>query len=235
MSLPRLLFTRPEDEQPRARNAARQAGFELLAEPLLTINELPFALPAAEFDAVLFTSPRAPAIVASQAPALQSLPCCAVGPRTAESAVAAGFDVVLTGETDGIEIVHAAFDHGFRQLLQPGGVDRIAIPTPDGMTLVPVPVYQAVAADRLSAAAIDALRAGDLFATLLFSPRSARIFTDLLAIAGIDRQRLRLVALSENVATAAGEGWKAMEIAHLPTLEAALEAAMALWQKPADD
>lgn len=231
MTRPRLLFTRPEDELERGRVAARQAGFELLPAPLLIIEELPFTPPHGPFDALLFTSPRAPSIVAGRAPALRALRCCAVGPRTAEAALAAGFDVVLTGDSDGVAIVRAAASRGIGRLLQPGGEDRIAIPAPEGLSLTPLAVYRARAAAALPDEAAQALADGMLLATLLFSPRSAGIFVRLLQRHGIDRAGLRLIALSANVASAAGPGWKAVATARLPTLAEALVAATDLWQK----
>ena len=230
MSLPRLLFTRPEDELARGRAAATAAGFELLPAPLLAIEELPFHLPDGPFDALLFTSPRAPPIVAARAPELRSLPSCAVGPRTAAAAAAAGFAVTLAGETDGAAIVRAAADHGFRRLLQPGGEQRIAIPLPDGLSLATVAVYRAVAAERLPPEAVEALAGGKLFAAMLFSPRSARVFAGLVARHGIHRAEVRLIALSANVEAAAGPGWLAVGTARLPDLPQALLAARTLWQ-----
>jgi len=232
---PRLLFTRPGDELQRGRLAARAAGFELLAAPLLAIEELAFTIPEGAFDALLFTSPRTPSIVAARAPDLRALPCCAVGPRTAEAAAAAGFAVALAGATDGVEIVGAAARHGFRRLLQPGGEQRIAIPAPAGLSLTALAVYRAVAAESLPAEAVAALADGPLFATLLFSPRSARIFTGLLQRHGLGRGSLRLVALSANVAAAAGDGWRQVATARRPNLAEALVAAADLWQKQAHD
>ena len=227
---PRLLFTRPADELERGREAARAAGFDLLAAPLLEIEELPFAVPQEAVDALLFTSPRAPSILAGKAPELRALPALAVGPRTAEAAVAAGFDVVLAGETDGAAIVRAAAGRGWRRLLQPGGEQRIDIPVPEGSLLTAFAVYRAKAADSLAAEAIEALASGALLATLLFSPRSAGIFAGLLRQYAIGREHLRLVALSANVAAAAGPGWNHVAVARLPNLDAAMAAAANLWQ-----
>lgn len=237
MTTPTLLYTRPTDELARGRAAAAAAGFRLLAAPLLEIEELPFVLPQRDFDALLFTSPRAPPLVAARAPELRRLPCCAVGPRSAASAIRHGFDVVLQGSTDGTAIVGAAARHGFRRLLQPGGEQHIDIPAPAGLSLTPLAVYRAVAAGELGTGAAEALRSGALFASLLFSPRSAAIFAGLLDAARIGRQKLRLVALSANVAAAAGPGWQAVAIARLPNLNAALRSAAALWQqeRPAGD
>ncbi len=235
MTRPLLLLTRPDDEATRSVDVADAAGFDVLVAPLLHVTPLPFTVPDAPFDGLLFTSPRAPVIIARHAPELRAMPVLCVGPRTAEAARKAGFRVELAGETDGVAIVRAAFRQGYCRLLQPCGANRIDIPVPDGLTLHPIHVYQAVAADGLPADALSALAGGRLFATMLFSPRTARIFANLVDQAGLPRARHRLIALSPNVCTAAGPGWRSVATAGLPSLDAALAAAARLWQETAND
>lgn len=235
MTTPTLLFTRPGDEIARGAEAARRAGFAILAAPLLQVEPLDFAVPPGPFDALLFTSPRAPAVVAAVAPALRAWPVLCVGPRTAEAAARAGFRVDIAGETDGAAIVRDGAARGFRRLLQPCGENRIGIPLPAGVYIEPVPVYRASAVGALPTDASAALAGGQLFATMLFSPRTARIFAGLVDGCGLERGRIRLVALSANVADAAGPEWRATATARLPNLHEAMAAAARMWQDRADD
>ncbi len=228
MTRPLLLSTRPADEAARCRAAANRVGFDLLSAPLLRIVPLPARIPDGNFDALLFTSPRAPHPTVALAPELRRLPVICVGPRTAEVARAAGFDVLLTGDSDGNAVLRQAAQHGLRQLLQLCGQDRIQLAVPKGMSLSYEAVYAARAADGFDAGAMAALREGRIFAILLFSPRTARIFARIVDQQAIRRDRLRLIALSGNVEVAAGPGWQKVAIAEAPTLAKALDAAVAL-------
>lgn len=230
MTRPLLLLTRPAEEAGRTAEAAEAAGFAPLVAPLLEIVALPFAVPAGEFDSILFTSARAPALVADGAPSLQALPAHAVGARTAEEAVACGFRLGLVGETDGSAILAGMAASGARRVLHLAGEATAPLEVPAGLELVRVPVYAAQRVAAMPDAALAALRAGDVFATLLFSARTARHFRRLVEAAGLDVGRLRIVGLSPAVCEGAGPGWAAAAVAATPGLAGALAAARALWQ-----
>jgi uroporphyrinogen-III synthase len=230
LNRPLLLLTRPAEEVGRTAAAAQEAGFDTLAAPLLDILPLRFAVPDGAFDALLFTSARAPEIVAAAAPQLLSLPAGAVGARTAEVAEAAGFRVGPVGERDGTAILAAMAAGGVRRVLHLAGEATAPITVPPGVELVRVPVYAAERAGSLAPEAVFALRNDAVFATLLFSARTARHFRRLVEDAGLSVERLRIVALSPAVAEAAGQGWAATAVADQPDLPAHLSAAHALWQ-----
>lgn len=229
MKKPRLLLTRPADEVGRGAELARAAGFDPVCAPLLVIERLDFRLPDGKADALLFTSPRAPQELARHAPETLALPAYCVGPRTAQAAVRAGFAVEGQGESDGNAILRHMAGRGCRDILHPRGENHIELQIPEGLSLLGVAVYRAKAVP-LPPETVQALQKGDMLATLLFSPRTARIFRELVESAGIQRESLALVALSHNVAESAGPGWQAVEVAARPTLEEALAAARRLWQ-----
>ncbi|MFA7439595.1 MAG: uroporphyrinogen-III synthase [Sphingomonadaceae bacterium] len=225
----RLLITRPAEEILRTTEAAMAAGWDTLAAPLLRIEGVEWEVPSESFDALLLTSPRSvPA--ATLHPIVAALPVYAVGPWTATAARAQGLTVVRTGETDGSAIVAAIAADGHRSVLHLCGAHQAALVVPPGLLLQQVPVYHAVTAAALPSRVAAALAADEIFATLLFSPRTAASFDGLVAAAGLDRGRLRLVVLSEKVAAAAGPGWRAVVITEKPALSSALAAAAALWQ-----
>jgi uroporphyrinogen-III synthase len=228
-----LLLTRPARAIPHSRAAARRAGFDTMAAPLLAIEPLPWTVPGGDFDGLLFTSAEAPPLVAG-VPMLRDLPAFAVGGRTAAAARRAGFRVAGAGEADAAGAVRLAAAAGVTHLLHPGGAHRAGFAIPVGLSVAAVPVYRARLADSLPDAARTALATGDIFATMLFSARTATCFARLADAAGLRRNSLRLAVLSPAVAQAAGSGWDAVGIARRPTLGEALAAAERLWQGQAD-
>lgn len=230
MTGPLLLLTRPAEEAERTAAAARAQGFRTLPAPLLRIDPLPFEVPEGPFDALLFTSARAPGLVAARAPALRAVPAYAVGARTAEEVDAGGFALAATGTDDGTAILAAIGAGGARRVLHLAGEATAPLAVPDGVELVRVPVYAARRVPALPPAARDVLARGRVFATLLFSARTARHFRQLLDEAGLEPAAHRIVVLSEAVAEGAGAGWGARAVAERPDLAGALAAARLLWQ-----
>lgn len=230
MSQPGLLITRPADEAARTVHAVEAAGFRAIEAPLLSIEPLNAVLPADRPDAILFTSLRAPERLAALAPDIRDCPAITVGPRSSEAAIRAGFRVVAEGQGDGNAALRLAAEQGYHQLLHPRGEDHVALDTVPGVKLLPMIVYRARAESALAAPAVQALASGDIFATLLLSPRTAAIFAQLALKAGLHRQALRLVVLSPQVADAAGADWQAVAVAAQPRLSEALAAARRLWQ-----
>lgn len=230
MNRPRLLITRPADEAARTAEAAEQAGFEAVLAPLLLMEPVGATPPSARPDAILFTSPRAPQRLAAIAPALLGCPAYTVGARTAQAARIAGFAVGGEGEGDGNAALQLAAAQGNRVILHPRGEDHIALAVPADITLTALTVYRARAVEALPADIISQLASGEILATLLVSPRTARLFADLVLQAGLHRSSLHLVALSANVAKGAGPDWGGMAVAQSPTLAQAFAAAHRLWQ-----
>lgn len=231
MTRPCLLLTRPAEEAAGTAEAARLAGFDTLAAPLLEIVPIEWSVPAdAAPDSLLFTSARAPAFAMGLPPALKGLPAYAVGPNTKEAVEKAGFRIVSTGATDGSAIVARAAADGRARILHLSGEQTARITSPPGTRLIRVPVYAARLAPALPDSALVALRSGSLFATLLFSPRTARHFRQLLETHDVPVAGQRIVALSPAVAAAAGPGWRDIAIAAMPAREQALAAALGLWQ-----
>jgi uroporphyrinogen-III synthase len=234
LTRPLLLLTRPTEEAGRTAAAAQALGFETLLAPLLEIGPLPFAVPEGPFEAILFTSARAPGLVAAAAPGLTALPAHAVGARTAEEVERAGFRLAGKGESDGTAILRDMAAAGVRHVLHLAGEATAPLSVPPGVALVRVPVYAARRVAGLPEDAGDALRQGRVLATLLFSARTARHFRDLVELAGLPVQALRIVGLSPAVVAAAGPGWARAEVAERPDLARALAAARLLWQGVAD-
>jgi uroporphyrinogen-III synthase len=221
---PILLVTRPAGAAERTAAAARKAGFAAWCAPLLQAEPLSWAAPEYQPEALLFTSAVAPPIVARSEPQLRARPAWAVGAATARAARRAGFEVAGVGGGDGSAIVAQAAHAGVRSLLHLGGADRAALEVPPGLRIDHRAIYAMALADRLPQRVVDALGDGRIFATLLFSPRTAGQFARLAADAGLAPAMLRIVALSEAVAAAAGPGWRATAVAARPDEAEALAA-----------
>ena len=229
MIRPRLLITRPAAEQERTAEAARRDGFEPVAAPLMTIEEVAFNLPADLPTALLFTSARAPALAARRFPALLRLPAWAVGAHTADAVLRAGFSLRGSGDADGSAIVAAAAKAGETRLLHLAGEDTAALRVPSTLSIERRVAYRAVACTAFPEAAIGALRNDAL--VLLLSPRSAALFAELHGRAGLDRERNGLAVISAAAARAAGDGWRGIAVAETPDLAASLAATRLLWHK----
>ena len=88
-------------------------------------------------------------------------------------------------------------------------------------------VYRAVAAEALSPATVEALAARQVDAVLLFSPRTARLFVELIGGHGLREPVTRIAAICLSAAVAEpcrDIAWRALRVAARPELGALLEA-----------
>lgn len=196
-----VLRPAPGDAQTIARLEA--LGISARVLPLFAIHPVEWAMPEGQFDALLITSANA---VRHAGVALR-LPVIAVGEASAAAARAAGFSVAITGARDGAAVVAEAQAAGFERLLHLAGRDRIALPG-----VIGVSVYRSEALDP-PPGAFEAAR-GQV--ALLHSPRAARHFAALVDRDGVPRDTIRVAALSEAVARAAGDGWGMIRVLPRP-------------------
>ncbi|QKR99180.1 uroporphyrinogen-III synthase [Sphingomonas sp. CL5.1] len=189
-----VLRPAPGDARTIARLTA--LGIPARALPLFAVHPVAWSLPAGAFDALLITSVNA--IRHAELDGVRGLPVVAVGEASAAAARAAGLDVAIVGASDGMTVVAEAREAGFARLLHLAGYDRIGLP---GMTAVTV--YRSEALDP-PPGALEVAR-GQV--ALLHSPRAAGRFAALVDRDGVPRASIRLAALSEAVARAAGAGW----------------------------
>ena len=180
--LPTLLLTRPRPDSQRFADMV--PGFAAIISPILRIVPVDhYAARLHAAEGLVFTSGHA---IASAGPG-RGRPALCVGPRTAERARQAGFDVTegATGEASGLLPLIAASD---RRLIHPHG-RHVARELPvEGVVVYdqqPLP---------LTAQAQDLLAGTDVVLLPLFSPRSAMLLsraarhaTAPLWIAGISR------------------------------------------------
>jgi uroporphyrinogen-III synthase len=186
----KVLLTRPRAAAERLAQDLAARGHEVLIEPLLTIEPLPGPLPElAGVQALVITSANAAPALAGTDP---RLPVFVVGSATAAAARHAGRRDVRIGEGDAralARLIARQLRPADGALLHLSGSEVRAELGHDlaaaGFALRRHAVYRARAAQELSAEVIAALRAGEVDAVLLFSPRSAATLVDLLARHGL--------------------------------------------------
>lgn len=215
-----LLILRPQPGAGATAARAAALGFGSAVAPLFVAE--PIAWPApdpARFDAVMMTSANAARLGGDALAAYRALPLYAVGAATAAAARDAGFGDIRTGDRDAAALVEEARRDGITRLLHLAGADHIALDAPSVIRII---VYAAIERpDPLAGVTID-----DDMIALLHSPRAAARLAALLP--RTTRARLRIAAISPAAARAAGDGWRAVEIADVPTDPALLAAAARL-------
>ena len=232
----RVLVTRMRPEADHLADLLVAQGHEALIEPLLEILPVqgdPASLlgDLAEVQALLFTSANGVRAFAALSD-VRSLPVFAVGDSTAAAARAAGFATVESAGGDVEDLAAlvgrrldpmqgALFHAAARQV---AGDLKGALEV-RGFRLRRAVLYEAVAVSTLSPATLDALRARDVDAVLLFSPRTGETFVRLVREYDLIASLVpcRAVCLSAAVAaTVDALDWAGVEIAEQPTQEALL-------------
>jgi uroporphyrinogen-III synthase len=210
----RLIVTRPpEDAQPLAERLAA-AGHEAILAPLLTIlRTAELNIPARDYQAVLITSANGARALAGR-PGIERLTgiqAIVVGPASAQAARQAGFSRIAEADGDVIALARKAIG-----ILRPedgpllyvsGAVtagELAASLEASGFEVDRVVAYEARPAEALPDLCASALAAGAADGVLLFSPRTARIWGNLVVAAGLAPAAVQLIhyCLSDNVAIA---------------------------------
>ncbi len=221
----RVLITRPlEDAKPLARELAK-IGVDSLIEPLLTIEYLDDPPPLAGVQALLMTSAngvRAFVRLGNE----RTLPLFAVGDATARTAAEWNFENIFSAGGDVAalaELVAAKCDPAGGELLHVAG-SRVAGDlggrlAGGGFKYRRAVLYAAKKSESISAEARNALRAGDIAGVVLYSPRTARTFGELVRTAGLNGALANIEAfcLSAAVADALSAlAWRKLAVARHP-------------------
>jgi uroporphyrinogen-III synthase len=226
----RILVTRPLGDGAEIAERLAKLGHEALLAPLLTIAFLDGApLPLAGMQAVLVTSANGVRALAARMGA-RDLPVFAVGPQTADAATRAGFIRVRNAEGDAAALADAVSgwadptDGPLLHVVGEEGSGWLAETlAARGFQVRREILYRVEAAAQLPPAATEALRLGVVQAAMFFSPRSARVFTDCVAAAGVSTEGLIALCISAATAKAlAGLSFAEVRIAAAPNQAALL-------------
>jgi uroporphyrinogen-III synthase len=231
----RILVTRPEQDAAATAARLRDLGHEAVITPLMDVHFLPGPpLDLAGAQALLMTSANgARALAARQAGAAVDLPVLAVGDATARAARDLGFANVDSagGDVDDLARLAAArLRPGDGVLLHVAGSkvagDLAGMLAQAGYTYRRSVLYDAKPVAALPHAAAAALADGTAAGVLLYSPRTAGLFRDLVLAAGLCGflDGVTAFCLSANVAARAGAGWRRVAVAAEPTERALMDA-----------
>lgn len=228
----RVLVTRPVEDAKDIAADLVALGHEPLLAPLLAIDYFDGPpLDCHDVQAVLATSRNAVRAFSRRSPQ-RNLPIFAVGPQTAAEARALGFLSVKDARGDADALAGAVLDWAKPDdgtLLYAAGAERSADVaarlSAKGYRVRTVELYAATEMTSLPPSVCDVFKKSRLDATLVFSPRSARILVDRLAEAGLAPACRKVVACSISAAAAGplkGLPFRSIRVAPYPNRESLL-------------
>jgi uroporphyrinogen-III synthase len=208
MSRP-VAVLRPEPGNAATATRLEGIGLTAIRLPLFETRALDWTPPdPATFDALVLTSANAPRLAGPALALFSRLPVYAVGQATAEAAHVAGLSVVEIGRGDARSLIAQARDHDVTRALFLSGRERAM--EPGGIIAEAIAVY---ASDPIPAN-VSLL---DGAVALLHSPRAAQRLGALIDDSSTRREHVALAALSSAVAAAAGDGWRRIAVAAMPS------------------
>jgi uroporphyrinogen-III synthase len=204
----RLFVFRPGPAAHRTIEKAKAMGLEAVSTPLFELEAIDWALPdARSFDGIVLTSANAIHLAGEKLERLRALPVHAVGEASAVAARVAGFGVANVGN-GGIDDLLALIGPEER-LLHLCGEDRRK-PKEARQQIEVVPVFRAKS--REGSGLGEELR-GQV--AVLHSPRAAQRLSELVDMDA--RATVRVAAISQATADAAGDGWAEVRAAEKPS------------------
>ena len=227
------LLSRPREESQSLAAALAVRDVSTVIEPMMEVHYcVAAALDLATVQAILCTSAngvRALARVTGE----RGLPLLAVGEATASRARAEGFTSVASADgavTDLVRLAAARLRPQNGRLLQVAGNvvagDLVGALRAHGFVIERRVLYEARPVERLSTAALRALRGRTIDFALFFSPRTAAIFVRLAGIAGVAGCCRTITSLAISAAADAvltGLPWRDRRVAERPNQPALLD------------
>lgn len=214
---PLIWVTRPDGQNAATVRQIEAMGWQALVAPVLEVEQLPaVALPSAQHDAIVLTSANAvPAlkIWAQERPELYALPLITTGKSTAQAARNAGFETVFPIEGPAPEAFKAVPDHlgeDAFSVLYPCALKTAhhaaKLAQKNGFRCTAIPVYATQPVKSLPNKLHAAWLSGTLDAVLLYSPRTAEAFAQL--VSHLPKHPPILGCLSEAIAKALPDAWQ---------------------------
>ena len=208
----KVIVTRPEPDGPVLAGRLARLGYEAVQAPLMTIRFADSAsLPAEPVQALLVTSANALRALEhlGNAGPLLDVPVLAVGPASARQARELGFSDIRQAEGNVEGVARLATDtlsSSGPPLLYVTGTSRAGDLKGDlqaaGFTVKRCELYSAVTLEALPDKVAALLMSGEPSTVLLYSPRSARTWLDLVMAsqAAGNLSSVKHLCLSEAVA-----------------------------------
>jgi len=222
----RVLITRAHDDAALLAEVLDRAGIESIIDPLLDIATVPGPrLDLSGVQGLLMTSANGVRAFCQRSDN-RTVAVYAVGDASAREATRLGFTDVhsASGDVDALaELIKQKVDPNSGTLLHGAGSkvagDLAGALRANGFSYVREVLYEVNKADRLSPQTIADFEAGLIDGVLLYSPRTATLFSDLARLAEIDNVLASVTAycLSPNVAEkSASLAWKRLAVAAQP-------------------
>jgi uroporphyrinogen-III synthase len=198
----RVLVTRPQPDALETANMLIARGHQPIVAPLVRVNyhDGP-EIDLSGVQAILATSANGVRAL-SRRLARRDLPVFAVGPKTAHTATDVGFSPVKSADGDAEALAKAVATWTSPQqgqLVHASGTETegklAATLTSSGFQVRTEFLYDVSAVVELPVIARDALSRGEVDGVLLFSPRSARIFAQLVSHAGLNDAASSLIGI----------------------------------------
>ncbi|GAB5487021.1 MAG: hypothetical protein Pars2KO_05910 [Parasphingorhabdus sp.] len=223
MSLP-VLILRPIKGAQSTAAKVQALGLNPLVDPLFEIKPLPWSAPPADqYDAIMFSSANAVKMAGSELRDYAQLSAVVVGAATKQAAELAGFEVIQTGKSGVQSLVDTLPENRFKRILRLSGSEYTAVQS--DRVIDQVAVYESVCIG-LGEKARTSLENGAII--LIHSMRAAQSLAGEMDKKNILREKNHIIAISPNVADAAGKAWKSINVAKQPTDEALLTQAARL-------
>jgi uroporphyrinogen-III synthase len=187
---PLILITRPHDAALETAQLVKKMGFDTLLAPALRIQDTNQPLPdLSAAEGLIFSSAEGVRALMRQnpAPVIFSKTIFAVGDHTAQMARDAGFECVLSAAGTMTDLAALIRQHYVAPvaLVHISGADTqndpaLLLPRSEGWHVERIIVYRAVPIDHIPTEALTALRAGQVYAIVFYSARSAEGFLNAL-------------------------------------------------------
>jgi len=225
----RLIVTRPREDAEALKARLEALGHEAISSPLLEIVPRPqITIPEHRYQLLAVTSANGVRALARHPslPWLRGLPLLAVGPQSAEAARGLGFNDVepAGGDARGLAAhIASSRDSAAGPILYISGRDSAGdftgLLSTAGFPVIRVIAYEA----RMASALAPEVGAG-ADAVLLYSPRTARVWTELIARDGLvaTAEAMIHICISANAAVALPESY-VKRVATEPTDAAMLD------------
>ena len=211
----RIAVTRPEEDAGPLRARLEAMGHDVTVTPLLAIKPRDsVSIPSLPWQAVAVTSANGIRALPA-AHGLASIRTLTVGPQSLKAALAAGLRAEAHGgDVNGLAaFIRDALDPAQGPILYLSGSetagDLEAQLKGAGFECHRLVLYDAVPAHSLGAMG-NAIRKGAIDAVMLYSPRSAKIWRQLVEAENLDTPAAQIhhLCLSRNVAAVLPEAWK---------------------------
>jgi len=225
-----VLITRAREDAEPLADALDRSGVQSIINPLLEIVLVPGPpLDLTAVQGLLMTSANGVRTFGQRSDN-RSLPVYAVGDATAREAKKTGFTTVFSasGDVEALaDLVRGQGDRIVGSLLHCTGTkiagDLGGLLESYGYTYRRERLYEAVSARRFNPQTIAEFEAGQIDGVLLYSPRTAAIFVDLVRHAKLEPLMKHVTAycLSHNVEVKISElVWKSCRVATVPEQDA---------------